>query len=55
MKKIIYLLALTILIGGAILISGTTIAQTKPIIVNMKDAQGGNTSAPPCFLPARTA
>jgi Cu-Zn family superoxide dismutase len=45
MKKIIYLLALTILIGGAILISGTTIAQTgqtKPVIVNMKNAQGQN-------------
>ncbi len=42
MKKIIYLLALTILIGGAILIGGVSIAQTKPIIVNMKDAQGGN-------------
>jgi len=42
MKKIIYSLALTILIGGAILIGRTTIAQTKPIIVNMKDAQGGN-------------
>jgi Cu-Zn family superoxide dismutase len=42
MKKIIYSLGLTILIGGAILIGRTTIAQTKPIIVNMKDAQGGS-------------
>ncbi len=42
-KKIIYLLALTILIGGAILIDGTTAAQTsnaKPVIVNLKNAQG---------------
>ncbi|HEY4837389.1 MAG TPA: superoxide dismutase family protein [Candidatus Acidoferrales bacterium] len=42
MKKIIYLLALTVLIGGAILIGGVSIAQTKPVIVNLKDAQGGN-------------
>jgi Cu-Zn family superoxide dismutase len=40
MKKIIYLLALTVLIGGAILISGTTIAQTKSVTVNLKNAQG---------------
>jgi superoxide dismutase, Cu-Zn family len=43
MKKIIYLLVLTILIGGAILIHGTTAAQTgqtKPVIVNLKNAQG---------------
>lgn len=42
-KKIIYLLALTILIGGAILIHGTTAAQTsnaKPVSVNLKNAQG---------------
>src|SRR5579864_3122039 len=51
MKKIIYLLALTILIGSAILIGGTilpsgTIAaqtgRTKPVIVNLKNAQGQN-------------
>jgi superoxide dismutase, Cu-Zn family len=43
MKKIIYLLALTILISGAILVGGTTIAQTgkaKPITVDLKNAQG---------------
>jgi len=43
MKKIIYLLAVTILIGGAILIGRTTAAQTgqtKPVIVNLKNAQG---------------
>lgn len=45
MKKMIYLLALTILIGGAILVDGTTAAQTaqtKPVIVNLKNAQGQN-------------
>ena len=51
MKKIIYLLALTILIGGAILISGANLiggtvaaqtGQTKPVIVNLKNAQGQN-------------
>jgi Cu-Zn family superoxide dismutase len=41
MKKIIYLLALTVLIGGAILIGGvTTTAQTKSVTVNFKNAQG---------------
>ena len=43
MKKIIYLLALSILTGGAISISGTTTAQTgqtKPVTVNLKNAQG---------------
>jgi Cu-Zn family superoxide dismutase len=42
MKKIIYLLALTILIGGVILIDGIATAQTKPVIVNLKDAHGTN-------------
>src|SRR3984885_3941453 len=42
MKKIIYLLALTVLIGGAILIGGVSIAQTKPVLVNLEDAQGTN-------------
>jgi len=44
-KKTIYLLALTILIGSAILIGRTSAAQTaqtKPVIVNMKNAQGQN-------------
>jgi superoxide dismutase, Cu-Zn family len=40
MKKIIYLLALTVLIGGAILIGGVAIAQTKSVTVNLKNAQG---------------
>ena len=49
MKKIFYLLALTILIGGAIVIGGTNLiggtvaaqtGQTKPVIVNLKNAQG---------------
>ena len=45
MKKTIYLLALTILIGGAILIARTTAAQSgqmKPITVNLKNGQGQN-------------
>jgi Cu-Zn family superoxide dismutase len=43
MKKIIYLLALTFLIGGAILIGGSIAAQTgqkKSVTVNLKNAQG---------------
>ena len=43
MKKIICLLALTILMGGASLISRTTAAQSgqmKPITVNLKNGQG---------------
>jgi superoxide dismutase, Cu-Zn family len=46
MKKIFYLLALTVFIGGAISIDGTTAAQTgqtKPVIVNLKNAQGQST------------
>jgi Cu-Zn family superoxide dismutase len=51
MKKIFYVLALTILTSSAILISGTILtsgtlaaqtAQTKPVIVNLKNAQGQN-------------
>jgi Cu-Zn family superoxide dismutase len=45
MKKIFYVLALTILTAGAILISRTTsaqIGQAKPVIVNLKNAQGQN-------------
>jgi superoxide dismutase, Cu-Zn family len=42
MKKIIYSLASTTFIGGAILIAGIAAAQTKPVIVNLKDAQGTN-------------
>jgi Cu-Zn family superoxide dismutase len=51
MKKIIYVLALTILISSVILIAGTNLTggrvaaqpgQTKPVIVNLKNAQGQN-------------
>jgi Cu-Zn family superoxide dismutase len=45
MKRIIYLMVLTILVGGAILIDGTTAAQTgdtKSATVSLKNAQGQN-------------